>query len=203
MTMILSACLLIVDLKTKKFMEKCMKPRGPLMIEHRLIEKMLQIAGKELEVVIKNKKVNPVFINTVVDFIKTYADRTHHGKEEDILFKKLGNKKLNNDDMKIMQELINEHIIARKAVSEIVEANNRYTNGDFSGLDIITEKLSFLINFYPVHIAKEDKIFFPNTEKYFSDKELDDMLADFREFDRKMIHEKYIKLFDSLKLQYQ
>ena len=36
--------------------------------------------------------VDPVFIDTAVDFIHTYADRCHHGKEEDILFKALAAK---------------------------------------------------------------------------------------------------------------
>jgi len=69
-----------------------MKPRGPLMIEHRLIEKMLHITSKELALIKKNKKVNSIFIDTFVDFIRIYADRTHHGKEEDILFTALGYK---------------------------------------------------------------------------------------------------------------
>lgn len=172
------------------------------MIEHRLIEKMLRIAGSGLDIIIKNKKVNPVFIDIVVDFIKTYADRTHHGKEEDILFKKLENKKLSIDDSRAMNDLISDHLIARKAVSGIAEANDRYTAGDLTAIDMIIDNLSFLINFYPGHIIKEDKIFFPNTEKYFTDEELIEMLDDFRDFDKEMIHEKYIKLYDSLKLKY-
>jgi len=44
------------------------------------------------------------------------------------------------------------------------------------------------------HIKKEDAVFFPNTEKYFTADELDRMLEEFWEFDRKMIHEKYRKL---------
>jgi len=180
-----------------------MKPRGPLMIEHRLIEKMLKIIDKELNNILETKKVNPVFIDTVVDFIKIYADRTHHGKEEDILFKKLENKKLNNDDTKMMQDLIEEHINARKVVGEIVEANNKYAHGDLTSIEILIEKLSYLTKFYPEHILKEDKIFFPNTEKYFSAKESDDILSEFWEFDKKMIHEKYNKLYESLKLKYK
>ena len=35
-------------------------------------------------------------------------------------------------------------------------------------------------------------------EKYFSNEELDKMLNDFWEFDKKMIHEKYNKLYESL-----
>jgi len=37
-------------------------------------------------------------------------------------------------------------------------------------------------------------LYFPNTEKYFIADEVDRMLEEFWEFDRKMIHEKYRKL---------
>jgi hemerythrin-like domain-containing protein len=185
-------------MKKNIIQEDKMKPRGPLMIEHRLIEKMLTIIGQELDTIKKNRKVNPVFIDTIVDFIRTYADRTHHGKEENILFKALEKKNMNNKDRKIMQELIDEHIHARMVVKELVEANNQYINGESHSIDMIIEKLSFLIRFYPEHILKEDKVFFPDTENYFTDSELDDMLNDFWEFDRKMIHEKYNKLYEYL-----
>ena len=69
-----------------------MKPRGPLMIEHRLIEKMLKAMDREAAKIRRDKKVDPVLIDTAVDFIRVYADRTHHGKEEDILFKELAKK---------------------------------------------------------------------------------------------------------------
>lgn len=176
-----------------------MKPRGPLMIEHRLIEKVLKLVEKEIDVIQNSKKVDPVFIDTVVDFIQTYADRTHHGKEEDILFKKIEKKNMSSDDKKIMEELINEHKFARSVVKQLVESKNQYVEGDKKALETITAKLRALTEFYPVHIEKEDKIFFPNTEKYFSNEELDRMLAEFWEFDRKMIHEKYQRVFEELK----
>lgn len=179
-----------------------MKPRGPLMIEHRLIEKMLNITNKELDIIQKNRNLNSIFIDTIVDFIRTYADRTHHGKEEDILFKELERKNIHRNDKKIMQELVEEHINARKVVKELVEANNKYNNGDLKSIDMIIEKLSFLIKFYPEHILKEDKIFFPDTEKYFTDNELNNILNNFWEFDRKMIHEKYNKLYELLSKKY-
>ncbi len=180
-----------------------MKPRGPLMIEHRLIEKMLNIANKELNLIKKSKKVNPIFIDTIIDFVRIYADRTHHGKEEDILFRKLEYKKLNDKDKKMMQDLVNEHINARRVVGELVEANQKYAGGESMAVVTIIEKLLFLITFYPEHIKKEDKEFFPNTERYFSNKELDEMLDEFWEFDRKMIHEKYEKLYEFLLKKYE
>ena len=173
------------------------------MTEHRLIEKMLNITGKELDVIKKSNILNPVFIDTIVDFIKTYADRTHHGKEEEILFTKLKNINLGAEDERMMRELIDEHAVARKMVSRLIEGNKKYADGDSSSIKTITDTLSDLIVFYPPHILKEDKIFFPNTEKYFSNVELDEMLNDFWEFDKKMIHEKYNAIYTSLKERHE
>ncbi|MBN1412107.1 MAG: hemerythrin domain-containing protein [Spirochaetales bacterium] len=176
-----------------------MKPRGVLMIEHRLIEKMLDVTVMELDRIIKERKADPGFIDVVVDFIRTYADRTHHGKEEDILFKALSDKQMDEDDDKMMRELVDEHKRARQAVKELVEAKNRYAGGDETSIDDITEKIGFLVGFYPEHIRKEDDVFFPNTEKYFTGSELESMLEKFWEFDRKMIHEKYNGIYESLR----
>jgi len=54
------------------------------------------ISHLQLEIT-ETKEVDPNFIDTVVDFFKTYADRCYHGKEEDILFKKLATKNLKQD----------------------------------------------------------------------------------------------------------
>ena len=60
-----------------------MMPVGPLMIEHRRIERMITIIGREFDRIQDEKKVNPAKIDIFVDFIRFYADRCHHGKEED------------------------------------------------------------------------------------------------------------------------
>lgn len=180
-----------------------MKPRGPLMIEHRLIEKMFYLAEKEVDMMMRNSEVDPVFIDTMVDFVRTYADRTHHGKEEDILFRDLEKKEMNDEDTVMMQELVDEHVYARNVTGDLVNAKDRYLDGDQEALPVIIEKLNTLIKFYPEHIRKEDKVFFPNTETYFSKDELDSMLDEFWEFDKNMIHEKYQKLIDTLSSRYE
>ena len=168
------------------------------MIEHRLIEKMFGISQKVVLKIKNDEVIDPPFIDTIVDFIRTYADRTHHGKEEDILFAKLKTKNLNEKDTTMMNDLINDHRYARSLVGDLLDAKNNYISGDKSYLPVIIEKLETLINFYPSHIRKEDREFFPNTELYFTNEELDNMLSDFWEFDRKMIHEKYQKVFETL-----
>src|SRR5210317_2100523 len=105
-----------------------MQARGPLMIEHRLIERMLTIIKDGLALVVETQKIDPLFVDKAVDFIRTYADRTHHGKEEDILFRDLNNKGLSEVDRRVMNELIEEHVFGRSTTKALVEANTRYRN---------------------------------------------------------------------------
>jgi hemerythrin-like domain-containing protein len=161
------------------------------MIEHRLIERMITLIKQKLNRIETTNQIDPLFIDTVVDFIRIYADRTHHGKEEDILFRKLSNKQMLDQDIQIMDELVDEHVLGRKTAKELVEANAQYRMGEKSALAVIVSKLKKLVDFYPKHIEKEDKIFFPAYMKYLSDEEDQLMLKEFYEFDREMIHEKY------------
>lgn len=168
-----------------------MQARGPLMIEHRLIERMLSVIEDALMKIESDRRIDPVFVDTAVDFIRVYADRTHHGKEEDILFREMKKKPLSDEDRRVMNELIEEHGAGRRTTRALVDANNRYRAGDEAALADIAEKLRFLIGFYPGHIEKEDKVFFPSSRAYFTEAEDQAMLAEFLEFDQKMIHEKY------------
>jgi hemerythrin-like domain-containing protein len=175
-----------------------MQARGQLMIEHRLIERMLTIIQDTLAEVEKTKKIAPLFVDKAVDFIQTYADRTHHGKEEDILFRDLNNKGLSEADRQVMNELIEEHVFGRSTTKALVEANTRYRNGDSSALEDVARCLRTLVDFYPKHIEKEDKVFFPASRAYFAEAEDQAMLAKFWDFDRQMIHEKYKSVVDDL-----
>jgi len=173
-----------------------MKPIGPLMWEHRLIEKMLDVMMRHMDQAESDRKVQPLVIDMAVDFIRTYADRTHHGKEEAILFRDLAQKELTADLKGIMQELLDDHIWGRKTTAQIVAAKESYLSGDEGKLVDIIRLARELGSFYPKHIEKEDKHFFYPCQEYFSPSEQEKMLAEFWEFDRKMIHDKYNKVFD-------
>jgi hemerythrin-like domain-containing protein len=173
-----------------------MKPIGPLMWEHRLIEEMVRALSTEMMRINQRNTVNTVFIVSAVDFFRTYADRTHHGKEEDILFRDLFKKKLSPEHQKIMNELIAEHLFARKTVGKLLAANKAYLDGDSGSAQDVLTCLKDLADLYPSHIEKEDKHFFYPILDYFSVEEQKTMLEEFREFDRKMIHEKYAQVVE-------
>ncbi|HEX9949296.1 MAG TPA: hemerythrin domain-containing protein, partial [Thermodesulfobacteriota bacterium] len=102
-----------------------MMPIGPLMIEHRLIERMVGALRGEMHSIEKKNEVHIELIDSGVDFFRTYADRCHHGKEEDILFRDLAKKRLSPEHKKIMAELIEEHRFGRETVGKLLSAKER------------------------------------------------------------------------------
>jgi hemerythrin-like domain-containing protein len=175
-----------------------MQPIAPLMIEHRLIERMVSLMRQDLERIRANilvdpefAFVDPVFIDVAVDFMRTYADRCHHGKEEDILFAELTNKSLPSDLKKIMDELIEEHKQAREYTKELVKAKENYLRQEPEAVKQVLFYLDKITVMYPNHIIKEDQHFFIPCMGLFTDEEKDSMLEKMWEFDRRMIHERY------------
>jgi len=166
-------------------------PIGPLMIEHRLIERMIGVMAKEIDRVKEKQVADPRFIDTAVDFIRVYADQCHHGKEEKILFRDLQKKGLDADDKRVMEELIQEHMLGRKLTGKLVSAKDKYAVGDAAALKTILATIRQLVNFYPKHIEKEDKVFFKSAMKYFSETERDAMLKEEYMFDQQFIHVVY------------
>ncbi len=175
-----------------------MQARAPLMIEHRLIEQMLSVVERALILSERTGSIDPLFVDLTADFIRTYADRTHHGKEEDILFRELERKNLSEADQRVMKELIDEHVFGRMTTKSLVDANQQYRNGNSSAFVSVRTQLLALVEFYPKHIEKEDKVFFPASRAYFSVEEDQTLLREFMEFDRRMIHEKYAAIVKSL-----
>jgi len=57
-----------------------MLPAGPLMIEHRLIERMVSVLVAEQEKISKHNASDTDLLLAAADFFRTYADRCHHGK---------------------------------------------------------------------------------------------------------------------------
>jgi hemerythrin-like domain-containing protein len=182
-----------------------MLPIGPLMIEHRLIERMIALMKQDLQRLKDNVAVDlefafvdPVFIDAAVDFIRTYADRCHHGKEEDILFAELAKKNLSPEHRQIMEELIQEHVWGREATAKLVKAKENYLREHQGATKEILSLLEQLTEFYPRHIDKEDRHFFIPVMDYFTKEEKDFMLEQMWEFDRKMIHDKYAGIVEAI-----
>jgi hemerythrin-like domain-containing protein len=134
---------------------KLMLPIGPLMIEHRSIEKMIRLMDRETSRIRENILVSPQFafveskfIDAAVDFIRTYADEVHHGKEENILFTALKGKPLSREHRQIMQELQDEHTWGRQTTASLIVAKERYVRGQSEALTEILDNMASLVEFF-------------------------------------------------------
>jgi hemerythrin-like domain-containing protein/rubredoxin len=173
-------------------------PVGPLMIEHRLIERMIALLDKHVKDASAPAQIDLSLIEKGIDFLRSYADRCHHGKEEDILFKALELKILTEDEKRIFDELVEEHAIARATVKSLASARDNAASGNSDAFGEITRLVAKIGQLYPAHIEKEDKRFFIPVMEYFTKAEQDEMLTQFAEFDRQLIREKYQNIVASL-----
>ncbi len=171
-----------------------MMPVGPMMVEHRLIERMISLIAEEARRIRSTGRVNADFVLSAVDFIRTYADRCHHGKEEGILFRELKQKPLAPEHRAMLAELEAEHAMGRETLRKLSVARERFLKGDRASASELATLMEHLAVFYPRHIEKEDHHFFEPCMDYFTPKEAGQMLEECREFDRKLVHGLYENL---------
>jgi hemerythrin-like domain-containing protein len=169
----------------------------PLLEEHKVIGSTLAVFKAELEKIAEQRRVDPISIDMSIDFVRTYIDLVHHGKEENILFRELGKKNLAAEHSALMNELLLEHKYSRTIVGRWMGATERYFDGE-DNAEEIGGCLQELIEFYPQHIAKENKHFFIPVLEYFSQEEQNRMIQEFEVFDDKILHWKYRKVETAL-----
>lgn len=147
-----------------------MKTIGILMAEHRTIEKMLSQLDEQ-----------PA--GSIIEFFRIYADAIHHGKEEDILFRRLAGKELKKEHRETMNRLLEDHQKGRDIISRMDSSKN-----DDKTLKECKQKI---LELYPQHIETEDKHFFIPIKEYFTEDEQKQIDEESREFDKKQDKEKY------------
>jgi len=135
-------------------------------------------------------------INAGTDFFRNYGDATHHGKEEDILFRRLSEKQLSEEHRRTLKELKDEHNQARGAIGKMAVFGRALWREDESVIDELVQTLAFITTLYPAHIDKEDNHFFKPTMQYLTEDEKQKMLKDFAEYDQRMIHQKYTRVVE-------
>jgi len=174
-----------------------MKPIELLMKEHRRIEKVIDELKLEIQNQQRTQTPNTGKIMTAIDFFHTYADKTHHGKEEDIFFEKLHNKQVSEDHNSLLKDLRKDHEQARLLINQLQQEIESYRKGEENIVHNISNTLQKLTILYTKHIKKEDETFFgPVMDEYFSKDEEQQLLNEFYDFDKNMIHKKYDQIVE-------
>lgn len=146
-------------------------PMKKMVDEHVLIKRWLALIPKVTESLDLETEEGLQLINNGIDFIRNYADKYHHAKEEDEAFKYFDK---NLDMIKVIQ---NDHTRVRAHVKEMLQA---IKNKDKKAL---AEHLKAYSKILPEHIKKEDEILFPWMDRNLSIKQVGQLYSKFNEID--------------------
>ena len=108
-----------------------MKATEELKEEHKAIKLTLSILSNVSQKLESGKKVDQEDLDSILDFIKTFADKCHHGKEEDLLFVAMENVGIPRDRGPI-GVMLKEHEMGRSYVRNMSEAVDKYKAGELS-----------------------------------------------------------------------
>lgn len=178
------------------------KPTQELMNEHESILQGLKILEKMTLMVQDGELVETNDIEEILNFLRLFADKCHHGKEEEILFPAMEKAGIPNERGPIGQMLI-EHSEGRKYIKEMGAS---IQDGSINESAFI-QAASNYINLLRAHIKKENMVLFPMGDKVLPIDEQKEIMTKFQELDEKVIGietiGKMLKLLDDFKDKYQ
>lgn len=182
-----------------------MKPTEQLKEEHQAIKLMLRISEKVCEKLESGEEVNPEHLEQIVGFIKVFADKCHHGKEEDLLFTAMEEAGIPRKGGPI-GVMLTEHDMGRGYVRGMSEAVAKYKAGDRKASSAIVVNARNYIALLTQHIDKEDNILYPMADMHLSGERQKELLEEFERVEREKIgvgrHEEFHRLLDRLKEVY-
>lgn len=149
------------------------KATQDLRNEHDAILHVFTILDKMLSSNSKSDADNLRFGNELVYFLKIFADKCHHGKEEDILFKELEKNGVPNEGGPI-GAMLKEHQQGREYIALMNKSLESKDLADFKNTAI---KYRDLLR---SHIAKENNVVFMMADKLLDDKKQDELFERFK-----------------------
>jgi len=146
-------------------------PMKKLVDEHVVIKRLVALIPRIAATLDLETEEGRSVIRDSVDFIRSYADKYHHAKEEEILFK------LFRPDLDILQVMHQDHENARAHVQAILEAL------DGSDGRAVAEHLTAYHDLLTEHIKREDEILYPWMDRHLSMTQIGELFAAFQQVD--------------------
>jgi hemerythrin-like domain-containing protein len=149
-----------------------------LRAEHDAILKMLAVTDEVARRLQDGKRVAPDVLTRLLEFFKLFADKCHHGKEEDLLFPLLEQKGMPRDGGPVGC-MLEEHDQGRALIGQMSEAAEAYAQ-DPTGAGLRwTRAARGYTSLLESHIDKENNVLFRMAERMLSAQEQHDLAASF------------------------
>ncbi|AVQ40197.1 TPA: hemerythrin domain-containing protein [Clostridium botulinum] len=170
--------------------------------EHKNIKRMLAVIRKYCFKVLKNQQLDYNDFYRIIDFVRNYADKHHHGKEEDYLFNRMIEEIKGPTEKLVKHGMLVEHDLGRLYMQNLEKALKALENGEEEAkIDIIANAVSYTDLLYR-HIEKEDDVVYKFAERNLSKESLKKLDEDCKRIEKeakeKGIQDKYINLIYEL-----
>lgn len=143
-------------------------PMKILVEEHKLIKRWIALIPTIVERFDIQSEQDRELILIGVDFIRSYADKFHHVKEEDILFKYF------DESQDIIQTMYEDHRTGRNHVKAIVEALEQRDH------QTVVDHLHGYQQLLTQHIKKEDEILYPWMDRNLTVSQVGELFSKFQ-----------------------
>ena len=168
-------------------------PMRKLVDEHVLIMRWVALIPEVVKDIEIESEEGRQLINDGVDFIRSYADKYHHAKEEDVLFKYF------DENLDILKAMHEDHEKARSHVKAVLKAM------DERDKKAVAEHLSAYGEILAGHIKKEDEILYPWMDRNLSTTQIGELFSKFSVIDERFrsVSEKYEKFIGKLEEKFK
>jgi hemerythrin-like domain-containing protein len=175
-------------------------PTDILEAEHHVIQQIVGAMAVLAEGLGAGHEPPVETLRNIGEFMRTFADKCHHGKEEIHLFPFLEKRGIPARGCPI-GVLIHEHERGRTLVAQLAQATEAYASGTASARDSVTETLRGLIELYPGHIWKEEYLLFPMTNKVLGAADQQELIEKFAEVEAAMgreVHQRFERMAEEI-----
>ena len=176
-------------------------PTQVLMAEHELILEALDALEKKVAAIQAGSAPDRVYFEKAVEFLRGFADKCHHGKEEDLLFKRMAARgfPVQGGPIAVM---LSEHQAGRAFIRGIAEGAAKLGTDPVAAKQIVENARGY-IDLLRAHIGKENNILFPMADRALGAEDQAFLSKEFERFEAEEtgagVHEAMLKLLGELK----
>jgi hemerythrin-like domain-containing protein len=176
-----------------------MKATADLKNDHESILLMLQIMTTISNNIRTKNIVDVIEIEKTVDFLKNFADKSHHGKEEEILFPAMEKAGVPNDGGPIGM-MLRDHTEGRGYIAGIASSLEQYKSKlDNISLNGIATFMDNYVELLSQHIDKENHILFMIADSVLNEQQQDQLYKQFEKVEEERIgEERFIEYHEFL-----
>ncbi len=181
-----------------------MKATDTLMGEHRIIERVLTALEKQARRLDAGEAVRPSFFLDTADFVRNFADGSHHDKEETHLFPAMAAHGF-PPDAGPLAVMLADHEQGRRLAGAMRDAAERLEGGDTDAAPEVVRNAMGYVVMLRQHIMKEDSVLFPMAEQALPEEQKDQLAEAFADLDAadasEGVRAKYVALAEKLEAE--